>query len=539
MTGSPPRLRAARRRVGAGTTVSGVSSTPQVSSRRSPALSAAPSGRIRSVRPCSLTATIALRRAPAYRPREKTGTPGCTRGAMRCGSSGRTCRTRAQASHQRVDGAPQPPHSSGRTRSSTSPVSRRAVTSNPSRALDTGPTLALSGVVTVVHDGDFLGVIAEREEVALRATDRLRADATWDQEPSLPDEDDLSAFLTEVPADTTVLADSRSTSAIAVTRIAGHRLLRRRTGRRRRPTIDRSSPTGRSHRHARSRWHKTASCRSGRTARACTTCAGRSRASWECARSIWSSATSRAPGATTTTAFLATSHRDRVAIHSNAEPPLERGGGTRRNAVPGYDFPSYVVINHLITAIPLRTSALRSSGRTSTSSPRSRSWTSSPRTPVSTPSSSGSRTCPTRAAVPCWKPLHTGRIGRGGRDRTRSATASAMHATRTRVPTAPSWRKWRPSRDPGDQLDAQGARPVRRYNVTSDNWETYPILRFSEVPAVDVELVAGNGNPPLGVGECAQGPTTAAIANAVCDALGVRVRSLPLTPEQIVAAMQD
>ena len=63
-----------------------------------------------------------------------------------------------------------------------------------------------------------------------------------------------------------------------------------------------------------------------------------------------------------------------------------------------------------------------------------------------------------------------------------------------------------------------------RYNVTSDNWETYPILRFSEVPAVDVEFVPGNGNPPLGVGECAQGPTAAAIANAVFDAFGVRVR---------------
>ena len=76
-------------------------------------------------------------------------------------------------------------------------------------------------------------------------------------------------------------------------------------------------------------------------------------------------------------------------------------------------------------------------------------------------------------------------------------------------------------------------------NVTSDSWETYPILRFSEVPAVDVELVAGAGNAPLGVGECAQGPTAAAIANAVYDALGVRVRSLPLTSEQIVAAMPD
>ena len=50
------------------------------------------------------------------------------------------------------------------------------------------------------------------------------------------------------------------------------------------------------------------------------------------------------------------------AIHSNAEPPLERGGGTERNAVPGYDFPSYEVVNHLIPAMPLRTSALRSLG---------------------------------------------------------------------------------------------------------------------------------------------------------------------------------
>jgi len=78
-----------------------------------------------------------------------------------------------------------------------------------------------------------------------------------------------------------------------------------------------------------------------------------------------------------------------------------------------------------------------------------------------------------------------------------------------------------------------------RLNVTSDTWETYPILRFSEVPAIEVEFVAGQGNPPLGVGECAQGPTAAAIANAVYDALGVRVRSMPLTAAQLIAAMPD
>ena len=78
-----------------------------------------------------------------------------------------------------------------------------------------------------------------------------------------------------------------------------------------------------------------------------------------------------------------------------------------------------------------------------------------------------------------------------------------------------------------------------RYGVTSDTWETYPILRFSEVPAVDVELLPGNGNPALGVGETAQGPTVAAIGNALCNALGVRVRALPFTEENIVAAMPD
>ncbi len=56
---------------------------------------------------------------------------------------------------------------------------------------------------------------------------------------------------------------------------------------------------------------------------------------------------------------------------------------------------------------------------------------------------------------------------------------------------------------------------------------------------LDVEFVAGQGNPPLGIGECTQGPTAAAIANAVHDALGVRVRALPLTAEQLIAAMPD
>ena len=68
------------------------------------------------------------------------------------------------------------------------------------------------------------------------------------------------------------------------------------------------------------------------------------------------------------------------------------------------------------------------------------------------------------------------------------------------------------------------------------SWEDYPILKFSEVPPVEVHLVK-NQLPSVGSGECAMGPTAAAIANALYDALGVRVRHLPLTPERIAESI--
>jgi CO/xanthine dehydrogenase Mo-binding subunit len=76
-----------------------------------------------------------------------------------------------------------------------------------------------------------------------------------------------------------------------------------------------------------------------------------------------------------------------------------------------------------------------------------------------------------------------------------------------------------------------------RRRVTSVDWESYPILRFSEVPTVQVELVSRPDQPSVGAGEAAQGPTAAAIANAVASALSLRVRDLPITAERIVAAI--
>lgn len=77
-----------------------------------------------------------------------------------------------------------------------------------------------------------------------------------------------------------------------------------------------------------------------------------------------------------------------------------------------------------------------------------------------------------------------------------------------------------------------------RTRVTSLSWDTYPILRFTEVPQVEVRIVAAPGERETGAGEVAQGPVAGAIGNAVADAVGVRVRDLPLTREQITRAIE-
>ena len=73
--------------------------------------------------------------------------------------------------------------------------------------------------------------------------------------------------------------------------------------------------------------------------------------------------------------------------------------------------------------------------------------------------------------------------------------------------------------------------------VLSEDWLSYPILTFNEVPEIEVELIDRPGQPFLGAGEASQGPTGAALANAVFDAIGVRYRELPLTPERVKRAL--
>ena len=78
-----------------------------------------------------------------------------------------------------------------------------------------------------------------------------------------------------------------------------------------------------------------------------------------------------------------------------------------------------------------------------------------------------------------------------------------------------------------------------RSNVTSVDWNTYKVARASDVPAVvDIVLINRTDLPPGGAGEPSSRPTAAAIANAVFDATGARIRQIPLTPERVKAALQ-
>ena len=77
-----------------------------------------------------------------------------------------------------------------------------------------------------------------------------------------------------------------------------------------------------------------------------------------------------------------------------------------------------------------------------------------------------------------------------------------------------------------------------RRHVTSRDWSGYPILRFPAVPdSIEVHIADRPDLPFLGTGEAGQGPTAAAIANALFDAAGVRLRDLPLSQARIKEAI--
>jgi nicotinate dehydrogenase subunit B len=74
-------------------------------------------------------------------------------------------------------------------------------------------------------------------------------------------------------------------------------------------------------------------------------------------------------------------------------------------------------------------------------------------------------------------------------------------------------------------------------HVTSLDWRSYPVLKFSDVPEIETVLVDQRDVESSGAGELATVPVAAAVCNAIFDAIGVRLRQVPFTPERVKSAM--
>jgi nicotinate dehydrogenase subunit B len=282
---------------------------------------------------------------------------------------------------------------------------------------------------------------------------------------------------------------------------------------------------------------------------------------------LWSNGHTARPGYAQRHVLLADAHRARLPMLPPAvDPPADRGYGSQRNAEPYYDFARVDVTVHRLLTMPIRTSSLRSLGSNlntfATESVIDELALVVGRDPLemrlahlSDPRAR--EVLSTAAAAADWgAPLPDGH-GRGiafCRYKNRSSYCAVVadvqatdrvHVTRLVIAV-----------DVGRAVNVDGVRnqveggaiqatswalfeqvAFDRHAITSTDWETYPIARFGQVPDVEVHLVHRPDEPPLGAGEATQGPVPAAIGNALADALGVRVRTLPFTHDNIVAAI--
>src|SRR5271165_1055059 len=87
-----------------------------------------------------------------------------------------------------------------------------------------------------------------------------------------------------------------------------------------------------------------------------------------------------------------------------------------------------------------------------------------------------------------------------------------------------------------EALAATGGAPLTVMRSSARFWSSRPLPRWLP-DAIEVHVINSAGMPFLGTAECAQGPTAAALANALADAVGVRLREMPLSPERVKAAI--
>jgi CO/xanthine dehydrogenase Mo-binding subunit len=250
------------------------------------------------------------------------------------------------------------------------------------------------------------------------------------------------------------------------------------------------------------------------------------------------------------------------------DPPEANGGGGTRNAFVLYDVPVKRVLHHLVLRAPVRTSALRGLGALPNvfaiecfmDELAERAGIDPVEYRLSMLSDARARRLIENIAQRCnWASRGAAGSGRGlglGWARYKNRAAYAAVAAEVEVDQEVRLRRVWCAADAGLVINPDGARnqleggivqaasmvlkeQVRMEGdgITSVDWDSYPILRFSEVPDIDTEIIHAPDLPTLGMGECTFGPTAAAIGNAVAHALGARIRDMPFTRERIAAAL--
>lgn len=491
---------------------------------------------------------------------------------------------------------------------------------------------AVAGLVAIVRDGSFAGVVNETEHGAEAALKALRKGATWSDGEPLPDENDLATFLKAQPSELTVIDERK-----AATATEGKRTIRRQYTR---PYIAHASIAPSC---AMAQWNgdrvrvwthsqgvyllradlalvlklpveniivehmEGAGCyghnaaddvaldavllakaAGGRPVRVLWSREDEmSHAPFGAAmaieieadldaqgeivhwrHSVWSNGHAARPGRAAQPALLAGYELalpfPRV-ISTN--PPQANGGGADRNSIPLYDLPSWQIESHRLKTMPIRTSALRTLGAQGNvfaiESFLDEIAAERGEDPVAfrlrhLGDERAKDVIRAAARLAKWKPAKQPGIGYGiGFGRYKNTGAYCAVVAEIEGEEDIRVRKLTLAVDVGEAINPDGVinqieggaiqatswvlkERVRfdRQRITSTTWTDYPILRFSEVPEVEVELIQRPELDPVGAGEAAHGPVTAAIANAVFDCLGVRVRDLPITRDSLIAAME-
>jgi CO/xanthine dehydrogenase Mo-binding subunit len=284
---------------------------------------------------------------------------------------------------------------------------------------------------------------------------------------------------------------------------------------------------------------------------------------------IWSAVHAQRPGMNGNDNFIGVEALpDAPTPNEPNDVPDERGGGATRNGTALYDLPRHRLVHHQLAMPALRTSSMRGLGAFANvfaiESFMDELAAAAGQDPVTyrlslTSDPRARRVIETAAEMGAWfaqPAMPEGRARGFGFGRYKNIAAYMATVIEVDVGEEVRLRHVWAAVDAGLVINPDGAlnqvegaiihsaswalkEQVRFADgrVAATQWDDYPILRFSEVPEIDIRLIDAPDEPALGLGEVSMGPTVAAIGNAVARALGTRIRDLPLTRERIMATL--